>query len=371
MTETLTAFDPASFVRPAIRETPTYVPARMPENRSGRAIKLDMNESPYGPSPKTIAALRDFAATHRYPGFEQAELRDALAAYTGKPADQIICGAGLDDVFTTFMHTIIDPGDQVIISEPTFGVYRSLVALSAGETVNVPLTSDFQLDVEAILAAVTDRTKAIVICNPNNPTGNSLSGADITTIVEGAPCLVAIDEAYSEFAGRSLIDLIDDHANVSIFRTMSKFAGLAGMRVGYGVFRPELMPSLNASAPPFYNISIPSGIAAIASLNDLDALQEIIDTIVADRDALAARLAELPGVVPLDSDTNFLLMRLPVKSGADVVSQLAERGVFVRAFPRPDLGIADCLRVTIGLPEENDIFFEELADILADGEHAS
>ena len=155
MTDTVSVFDPVSFVRPAVLATPAYVPARMPENRSGRAIKLDMNESPYGPSPKTIVALRDFAATHRYPDFEQAELREALAAYTRKPADQIICGAGLDDVFTTFMHTIIDPGDQVIISEPTFGVYRSLVALSQGETVNVPLTPDFQLDVDQILAAVT------------------------------------------------------------------------------------------------------------------------------------------------------------------------------------------------------------------------
>ena len=152
---------------------------------------------------------------------------------------------------------------------------------------------------------------------------------------------------------------------------MSKFAGLAGMRVGYGIFRPELMPALNAAAPPFYNISIPSGIAAIASLGDLEALQGIVDTIVTNRQALAARLAELPGVTPLASETNFLLVRLPVESGAEVVRQLAERGVFVRAFPRPDLGIADCLRVTIGFPEENDIFFNELVDILSSGKQTA
>ena len=358
--------DPAGFVRPAIKASPSYVPALMPRNSAARQIKLDMNESPYGPSPRTVAALQEFSITHRYPDFRQIELREALSGYTGKPADQIICGAGLDDVFNTFMHALIDTGDEVIISEPTFGVYRSLVSLYGGTTVNVSLSSDFELDASGVLNAITDRTKAIVICNPNNPTGNSLSREAIDQIVENATCLVAIDEAYAEFAGTSLIDLLDDHANVSIFRTMSKFAGLAGMRVGYGVFRPELIPFLSSTAPPFHNISMSSQTAAIASLQDLDYLMGIVQQIVSDRNAMTQSLSEIPGVEPFESDTNFILARLPLDDASSVVEQLAARGVFVRHFGKPELRIKDCLRVTVGLPEENEIFLNELRSILSE-----
>lgn len=361
---TPSTLDLEALVRPAVREIPSYVPAKIPAGAPARQIKLDMNESPYGPSPKARAALAAFDHTHRYPDFTQADLRAALGQYVGAPADQISCGAGLDDVLTNLMVLLLDPGDEVIISEPTFGVYRSLIAVHGGVTVDVPLTDGFQLDVDGILSGVTERTKLIIICNPNNPTGNTFDPASVEQIVAEAPCLVGIDEAYAEFAGISHLPLMDRYPNVCCLRTLSKFAGLAGMRVGYGVFPKPLMPYLWAVTPAFCNVSLASSVAAVASLDDLDYLNGIIARLNADRDALADNLREIPGVEPLPSSTNFILMRLPVSDATPVIKALAERGIFVRNFPKPSLGIADCLRVSIGTAEENEIFLGELDDAL-------
>jgi histidinol-phosphate aminotransferase len=357
--------DLATFVRPAVRAVPSYVPAKAPEKASRRIVKLDMNESPYGPSPKARAALAAFTETNRYPDFGATALREALSRYTGAPVGQIVCGSGLDDVLNTFAHLIIDPGDEVIISEPTFGVYRSLVSLHGGRTVDAPLAPGFKLDADRVLTAVSERTKLIIICTPNNPTGNALDPAAIERIVAEAPCLVAIDEAYTEFAGATHLPLIDRYQNVAILRTMSKFAGMAGMRVGYGIFPPALMPYMQAVIPPFHNVTLASTAAVVASLDDLEYLRGVVARIVTDREALANNLREIPGVTPLPSATNFLLVRLPVANAASVVQELARRGILVRHFGRPELGIRDCLRVTVGTTEENELFLAALADILA------
>jgi histidinol-phosphate aminotransferase len=357
-------FDPAAVVRPSLRSTHAYTPATIPEHRAARVIKLDMNESPYGPSPKTRDAIAAFTATNRYPDFEQIGLREAIGHYVERDPETIICGAGLDDVLNTLMHAVLEPGAEVIISEPTFGVYRMLISLYDAVAVNVPLDASFQLRPEGILNAITERTKCIIICTPNNPTGNPIDRGAIERVAGEAPCLVAIDEAYAEFAGESLIDLLDRFENVAIFRTMSKFAGLAGMRVGYGVFPKRLMPYLAPVIPAFHNVSMISRVAAIAALDDFDYLEGIVRTIIRDRETLAANLSELPGVETMPSQTNFLLVRLPVVDAMPVITELANRGIFVRSFPNPVLGLERFLRVTIGTPEENDAFVRELASIL-------
>jgi histidinol-phosphate aminotransferase len=357
-------FNIETLVRPAVRAIPQYVPAKLPDDHPPRVIKLDMNESPHGPSPKTRAALESFSATNRYPDFGAIELRRALSAYTGVPAEQIICGAGLDDVINTMFLATIDPGDEVIIHEPTFGVYRALVAHYNGTTINAPLNTDFELDADLVLNSITAKTKVSIICTPNNPTGNSLDPITIERIVANAPCIVAIDEAYAEFAGTSYIPFLDRYPNVVVFRTMSKFAGLAGMRVGYGMFTPDFMPYVKQVAPPFHNIAVASATAAIAALDDLEYLRGMVNRIVADREALFANLREIPGVQPIPSATNFLLIRLAVEDATPVVAGLAQRGILVRNFANPALGIQDCLRVTIGTQEENEIFLDNLEELV-------
>ncbi|MDQ3467856.1 MAG: aminotransferase class I/II-fold pyridoxal phosphate-dependent enzyme, partial [Chloroflexota bacterium] len=183
-------------------------------------------------------------------------------------------------------------------------------------------------------------------------------------IIASAGCLVAIDEAYAEFAGVTHLPLMARYPNLAVLRTMSKFAGLAGMRVGYGVFPSDLMPYLMRTMPAFGNVGAASTAAAIASLEDLDYLNGIVQRIVADRDQLATDLAMLPGVEPYPSATNFLLVRLPVADAASIVARLGAAGVFVRHFPRPEFGLVPCLRVSIGTSEENAIFLTELQRIL-------
>ena len=368
-TTTTAGFDAESLLRDAVRALPSYVPSR-PEALPERLIRLDMNESPYGPSPKARAVLASFDQTHRYPDFAQTRLRAALSAYTGVPAEQIVAGAGLDDVLTTLCNLVIDHGDEIVISEPTFGVYRVLASLHGARAVDAPLTSDFRLDPDRVLAAIGPRTKFVIVCTPNNPTGNPLDEAAVARICAGAPCLVVIDEAYAEFAGTSYIVFMDRYPNVMIGRTMSKFAGMAGMRVGYGLFPKALVPHLAHATPPFHNVSVASAEAVIASLDDLDYLRGIVARIVADREALADQLRELSGVTPIPSATNFLLVRLPVEDAGPTVQALAHRGVLVRHFGRPELGIRDCLRVTIGTTEENETFLQALQDVLAEGQAA-
>lgn len=360
----LRQFDPSSLVREPVRAKSSYVPSPRDESRNDSVLRLDMNESPYGPSPKAQAAIAAFVTTHRYPDFDQWALRDAIASYTGTTAEQVFCGAGCDDVLNMMAQAVLEPGDEIIISEPTFGVYRMQANLRGATTVDVPLTNDFQLDVAGILGAITDKTKYIIICTPNNPTGNQLQPADIQRIVGEAPCFVLIDEAYSEFAGTSYVDLVDKYPNVLVFRTMSKFAGLAGMRVGYGIVPKAVAPHFENIVQPCHNVSFVSSEAAIASLDDLDYLNGVVAQIVASRDELASNLREIPGVEPHPSATNFLLVKLPVVDGGPVVAELANRGILVRHFANPALRIGDRLRVTIGTTEENERFLRELSNIL-------
>jgi histidinol-phosphate aminotransferase len=366
-----TTFDPERLVRTAIHHLPLYTREEAPVAKPARVVRLDWNESPYGPSPRALEALAAVAAHNRYPEFDAWALREAIGRFAGAPADRIVAGAGLDNVLETLMLLLIEQGDRVIISEPTFMVYELLVRGHGGETINVPLNQNFELDARGILDAVDDRTKLIVICNPNNPTGNLLEPEAIERVLAEAPCLVAIDEAYAEFAGASYRDLMDQYPNLAVLRTLSKFAGLAGMRVGYGIFPESLMPYLMRVMPGFCNVSAAASAAAIASLADADYNQATVARIVADREVLADHLRQIRGVEPLPSATNFLLVRLPVADAAPVVRELANRGVYVRHFGNPAFGIVDCLRVSIGTPEDNAIFAAELEDILAAQEPAA
>ncbi|MGB3329939.1 MAG: aminotransferase class I/II-fold pyridoxal phosphate-dependent enzyme, partial [Thermomicrobiales bacterium] len=252
-----TAFTaPESMIRAGIEPVTGYRPGAS-DLGSERSARLDWNESPFGLSPKAQAAQDAYATGNRYPDYMQAPLRDALATYSGVDVDRIIPGAGLDDVFQTLAMLIINPGDEVIIHDPTFGVYRSLFSLHGATIVNVPLgpAPDFALDVDGIIGAVTERTKLVIVCQPNNPTGHLFPRADVERIIAAVPCMVAIDEAYAEFSGTSHLDLADTYDNVIVLRTLSKFAGLAGYRVGYGIFPQWTVPYLNRVAPPFFNIS--------------------------------------------------------------------------------------------------------------------
>jgi histidinol-phosphate aminotransferase len=359
-------FDITQSVRSHITPAASYTPGVSPENDPSVA-RLDWNESPFPLTPRAQAVLASYTTGNRYPEYSQVRLREALARYIGTDASRVIAGAGLDDVFNTLAMTIIEPGDGVIISEPTFGVYRHMFGLHGAAIVDVPLNREagFSLDVDGILAAIDERTKLVIVCNPNNPTGNLFDPADVERICREADVIVAIDEAYAEFSGIDHLDLADRYQNVVLFRTLSKFAGLAGFRVGYGVFPPALMPYLQQTAPPFLNISALAAEVAIASLDDLDILQSNRDWLVAERTRVASALAAISGVEPYPSATNFILFRLPMENAGPVATELASRKVFVRKYTDPTLALEDHLRVSIGSERENDMLLATLKEVLA------
>jgi len=350
---------PDRVIRPHIEPSESYDHAE-PDTNGHEPVRLDWNESPFGLSPRATGALHTFDTGHRYPAMDQAPLRHALGEYLGVSPDRIIAGAGLDDVINTLAMTIINPGDEVIIHEPTFGVYRSLFSLHGANVVNVPLgpPPDFRLLVDDIIAAVNDRTRLVLICNPNNPTGNLFSREDLVRIIESVSCMVAIDEAYAEFSGASHTELALKYDHVVTLRTLSKFAGLAGFRVGYGVFPTALMPWFRRSAPAFFNISAPSAAVAIASLGDLNHLRVNAERIIVERERLIRLLNEIPGVLAYPSATNFVLVSLPVDDASPIVALLARHGLLVRHFSHPHL--VSCIRISIGLPAHHDMLVDTI-----------
>jgi histidinol-phosphate aminotransferase len=355
-------FTPERVVRPHIVPAASYTPAKSIDTH-GEAVRLDFNENPFNLSPRARQAYEAFIDGNRYPPFAQDNLVAALAGYAGADASRIIAGAGLDDVFATLAIATIDAGDEVIISDPTFGVYRNLFEVHGASIVDVPLgpAPGFELDVDGIIAAANERTKLVIICNPNNPTGTLFSKDDIRKIIENVDTLVAIDEAYAEFSGRYHLDLANEYPNVVVLRTLSKFAGLAGFRVGYGIFPEPLMPWIRRAAPAFYNVSGVANAVAIASLADVDHLMENVALLNRERDRLREDLNAIPGIEAFESSANFILFRFPPDSEAAIDAALAARNVFIRRYKGT---LAAFIRVSIGSPEENAIFLDAMREAL-------
>ncbi len=347
------SFSPSRVIRGHIEPEGAYHRDE-PETGGREPVRLNWNESPYGLSPKAQAAFDHFRTGNTYPDIDQVPLRAAIGRYLGVDAERIIVGAGLDDVINTLAMTIAEPETEVIICEPTFGVYRDLFELHGATVTDIPLgpAPDFTFPVDGIIDAVSDKTRLVLICNPNNPTGTLFSRDDIVQVIESVDCLVAIDEAYAEFAGVDHTDLALAYDNVITLRTMSKFAGLAGFRVGYGVFPAALMPWFHRAAPAFFNVSAPAAAVAIASLDDLDHLRANAARIVAERDRLGTALDTLPGVHVYPSATNFVLVALPIDDARPVVEALAHEGLLVRGYGEGEL--RRCIRISIGLPEHHD-----------------
>ncbi len=347
----------AGLVRPDIASLAEYAPVEPIEAQAARLglrpdqlAKLDGNENPYGPSPRVAEAVAR-ARFDFYPDPFHTELREAIAGYAGAPAGQIMFGNGSDELLELVIRLLLSPGDEVITCEPTFGMYAFLPPLFLGRVANVQRRPDFSLDVDAILAAITPRTKLLLLASPNNPTGNLSPLADVERLLEGGP-VVVLDEAYIEFAGAgaSAVPLTARRDNLVVLRTFSKWAGLAGLRVGYGVFPPDLIRHLWKIKQP-YNLNVAAGAAVLASLEDRDYLLANVARIVAERPRLAEALAAIPDWQVAPSDANFLLCRMPEARAAK--ARLFQAGIMVRSyFDHPDL--SGTLRISVGLPEHTE-----------------
>ena len=354
------------FVQPHWRNLDPYEAAEPPESLAERGgvteaevVKLNANENPYGPSPKALEALNHSARAHIYPDPAQVAMRKALAGYTGARPEQIVVGNGSDEIIDLVFRATLSPGDVVVNAPPTFGMYDVTAHICGGVIVEVERDVHFNIDVDGMLAAA-EGAKLVVLASPNNPSGSGSPVGDIVRLL-GADCLVVVDEAYAEFAGSSVLPLVDKHPNLVVLRTMSKWAGLAGLRAGYGVMNAEMAEVLMRGKPP-YSVSQVAEAALLASLEDAEILDERARLIVQERESMAGLLAEMPGVEPLPSEANFILCRLPEGRGKAIYDALADRGVSVRYYSRGKL--ADYLRVSAGTPAQTGRFIEALREAL-------
>jgi len=307
-------------------------------------IVLSRNENPYGPSPMVGAALQD-GPFHRYP--DSRPFLEALAGYTDFSPEWLVAGAGMDEIISTTCRIFLGRGDRALIPVPTYNYYALAAGLCGARPEYRARTAGFSL--EPHLPGL----KMIFLCSPNNPTGEALSEDSVRSVLEGTDAIVFLDEAYIEFAGKSLAGLVMEYPNLVVGRTLSKAFGLAGMRLGYAIAPPWIAEQYRRVAPMF-SISSPSLAAGTAALDDLDWMKECVRRIVSERERMRAKL---PCALP--SQANFLFLQTRRRSKA-LAEQLLCRGIIVRDCSSFHGCGERCLRVTVGRREENDRFLEEL-----------
>jgi len=350
----------AAVVRPEICALSAYTTAS-----AEGMIKLDAMENPF-PLPDAVrgrlgAALAQ-VAINRYPDIAADRVKRALVDAFGIPDTLgLTLGNGSDELIQLITLALARPGAAMLAPEPSFVMYR-LNAIHAGmRFVGVPLASDFGLDRDAMLAAVERERPALTfLAYPNNPTGNLFSGDDVAAIVRASPGLVVVDEAYAAFADASFLPRIAEFPNLLVLRTLSK-VGMAGIRLGYAIAAPEWMAQLNKLRAP-YNVNAFTQAAAVALLADAGWMAEQAATIRAERSRVAVALARLPGVTVFETQTNFLLARVPE---ADLLYDgLRQRRILVKNVHSWHPLLANCLRITVGTPRENDALLTALNALL-------
>lgn len=373
-----------------IANLPPYTPIEPFEvlsERVGRSpeqiIKLDANENPYGMSPRARAALADLPHGHIYPDPESRALRAALSRFTGASIENLLAGAGADELIDLIMRVTLNPGDAILNCPPTFGMYAFDADLNNANIVNVPRKSDFSVDLDGILeAAEKFSPKLIFLTSPNNPDGSLLPGPALQKLLE-LPALIVLDEAYIEFAapeslGKTISQITDvpKRENLIVLRTFSKLAGLAGLRIGYGAFPSWLMPTLWKAKQP-YNVNVAASSAAIAALEDTAYLTETVSKLVTERQRLFDGLSRIAWLSPYPSNANFILCRVekslslpapvePSGPGSKGAAQLkanlaAQHGIFIRYFDKP--GLDNYIRISVGKPEQTDILLKALSAV--------
>ena len=349
----LTGYTPVVPVERLVAESDTSSAQQLPP------VKLDANENPYGPSPRVLKAIAESEALHAYPDAEQRTLRAALAEYAGLATENIVVGNGSDEVLDMIIRLLLEPGDKVLSCIPTFGMYKFLTDVAGGQLVELERAPDYGLDIEAIHSATDDSTKIIFLASPNNPTGNSVPREQVIELLEMG-LYVVIDEAYYEFAGHTVADLVDEYETLMVVRTFSKWAGLAGVRIGYAIVSTEVCSYLNQIKQP-YNVSVFAQIAALESLKDVDYLMGNVNALVSERARLFAILQGLNYLSPVPSEGNYILCNVTRGDGEQIYRLLKQRNIFVRYYDRPNL--KNCFRISVGRPEETDRLADALAEI--------
>ncbi|HTL81226.1 MAG TPA: histidinol-phosphate transaminase [Bacteroidia bacterium] len=343
-------FDINNLLRENIKKLVPYSSAR-DEFKGSAEIFLDANENSYG-SPLE----QNF---NRYPDPMQMEVKKKISGIKGLLPESIFLGNGSDEVIDLLFRAFCNPGiDNVIICPPTYGMYEVSANINDVYAKKIPLTEDFQLDIEAISEVVDERTKIIFLCSPNNPTGNSLNREDVEMILNNFEGIVVIDEAYINYSRqKSFIAELTEYPNLLVMQTLSKAWGLAGLRIGMAFASPEIIAVLSKIKPP-YNVSEATQRLAIEALGNIEKVNAWIKETVSEREKLVRELGQLECVKKIyPSDANFLLVK--VDDPKKRYDQLMNSGIIVRDRSKVTL-CEGCLRITVGTPEENVRLIEEM-----------
>jgi histidinol-phosphate aminotransferase len=345
--------------RPDLDAIPNYVPGRSPADLARElglpeAIKLASNEVPYGPLPGVVEAIAAAATSvHRYPDMGVIALRETLAQRYGVTPDRIATGCGSVALCEHLVRAACMPGDEIVYSWRSFEAYPIISATTGAASIRVPNTAAHGHDLDAMAAAVTDRTRVVLVCNPNNPTGTSVRRAELDAFLDrvGEGVIVALDEAYREFVTDPDVpdglEAYGDRPNVVILRTLSKAWGLAGLRVGFLIAQPEIAATVRKVVTPF-STNAAAQAAALAALTQEEEVRRRCDLVIAERSRLLEATRKIVAEVP-ESQSNFVWLPLADRS-VEFGRACEARGVIVRPFP--DEGV----RVTVGTPAENDAF---------------
>lgn len=359
----------SQLVRPDIASMEPYtpvVPFDVLVERMGRRVdqivKLNANENPYGPSPRVRHALAELPFPHIYPDPESRALRAALAKFTGVPEGLLLAGAGADELIDLTMRLFLLPSDRVLNCPPTFGMYPFDAAIAGATVLSVPRSQDFSLDIEQVeRTALEGQPKLIFVTSPNNPDGSWLPDGDLRSLLE-LPLVVVLDEAYVEFAGFELsrIQWVKDYDNLIVLRTFSKWAGLAGLRLGYGAFPASIIDDLWKIKQP-YGVSQAASAAGVAALQDLPWAKEKVARIVLERKLLSRLLEDVPYLSPYPSRSNFVLCRVVGRDAVELKDTLEREGILIRHYRSQRL--RDHIRISVGTSEQTDALMQVLRRI--------
>jgi histidinol-phosphate aminotransferase len=343
-------------IRNSILKISEYVPGKTIEDVAKKygfipeeVLKLGSNENPLGPSSKSIKAVRNHAKTISiYPPKGAKQLRHELAKYVGYPTDQIVVGNGMDGVLDLLTRLFVEKNDEVIISIPTFQYYEIFTLVCGGIPIFVPRNPNFDVDVDKLLDTVSEKTKIIFICSPNNPTGNLMKESDLRHLLDSTESMVILDEAYVEFADFSMLELVREYKNFIVTRTMSKAFGLAGLRIGYAVVPPEVFKEYMKIVPVFSvnRVGISAGVAA---LRDKTHLRQTIKTIRSGREFLQNNMP----FKTYPSQANFVLVDVSPFTAKEICESLLRKGIIVRDCSSFRGSGDSLIRVSVGTNEQN------------------
>lgn len=354
-------------LKQGVMEMHSYTPIEPPDQIAKRLgipeqeiIKLDANENPYGTAQEVLDELGRAKYLSIYPDPAQKEIRNKIAQYVGCSANNIVAGAGADELLDLIFRLTLNPGDEVLTFSPTFSYYKHVVELNGGRLIDVERQEDYSIDVETLSAIDLTRIKVVLLCSPNNPSGNMLEREVLDYFLD-KNLLVVVDEAYYEFANSTFASLIEQHPNLLVFRTFSKCFGLAGLRVGYGIMSSLLQDALMKIKPP-YSVNMAAEVALSVCLEKKEVFAAQVAQMRTTRDNVISSLADHSGLEVYPSQSNFILCRVLNKDAKTLRDELEKKGILLRYFNTPQL--RNHLRISIGTDAQMDFFLQHFFTLL-------